>query len=155
VVAQVQRLGDPAEAVRVVGHAGDRQQLVDAAGGEDEPVEREVAGPSLGIDPLDALRRYVHPGHRAQDQPRAGQPIRERDADAPRLEVAAAHLGQQRQVEEVVGRVDQDDLGVGRVLRQATRRVVPGEARADDDDAGAHAPTVSHMPVARPDRASG
>ena len=49
VVVQVERLGQAAEAVGVLGHAGDGQQLVDAADGEHQPVVREPAAVALRL----------------------------------------------------------------------------------------------------------
>src|SRR5258705_12019450 len=45
VVAQVQCLRYTAEAVRVIGDAGYRQEPVDAAGGQDEPAGRQGRAP--------------------------------------------------------------------------------------------------------------
>ena len=44
VIPQVQGLGHPAEAVRVLGDARNRQQLVDAARGQDQPVVPQLVG---------------------------------------------------------------------------------------------------------------
>ena len=72
--------------------------------------------------------------HRAEHESRLAQPAGQRDTDVRRLEQPAAHLGHQRQVQKVVGRVDHHDLGrrPGQ-LGQLPRGVETSETRPDDD----------------------
>ena len=143
VVAQVERLGDVAEAVRVLGDAGHRQQLVDAAGGQQQLVVRQLAPGALRAEVRHPAAGEVHILDRAEHQPYAGQGVRDGHGDPPRVEHAAGHLGQQRQVEEVVGRVDQADLGgAAQPAAQRPGGVVAGEPAADDEDpAPGHGPS--------------
>ena len=110
VVAQVEGLGDPAEAVRVLGDARDRQQLVHAAGGEHQPVVGQRAVVAVRAPVRDGAAADVDAVRAAQHDPDAGQRLGERDRHPPRVEDAPGHLGQQRQVEEVVGRVEDRDV---------------------------------------------
>jgi hypothetical protein len=136
VVAQVERLRDAAEAVRVLGDPGDRQQLVDAARGEHQAVVAQLAAAALGIRPADLPLREVDGVDLAEHEPHAGQRLGERHGDPARIEHPGGDLGQQRQVEEVVGGVDQHDLdGVAGAPGQRARRRVPGEPAPDDHDA--------------------
>jgi hypothetical protein len=136
VVAQVNGLGDAAEPVRVTGHARDRQQLAHAARGQDEPVKPGPAGSAFRAGPGHDLLPDVDPGHRTEHEPGPGHPAEQRDADVPRLHQAGAHLGQQRKIQEVIGRADHRDLGRGaRHPGQLPRRVITGEASTDDHDA--------------------
>jgi hypothetical protein len=112
VVPQVERLGHAAEAVRVLGDAGDRQELVDAARGEDEPVVGELVVALLGVGVGDGTAVDVDLVHGAERQPDPRQRGRQRHGHPPGVDDRRRDLGQQRQVEEVVGRVDQDDLDV-------------------------------------------
>ena len=66
VVVQVDRLGQAPEAVGVLGHAGDGQQLVDAADGEHQPVVRRPAAVPLRVGEPDPA---VRPG-----RPRSASP---------------------------------------------------------------------------------
>lgn len=136
VVAQVQGLGQAPEAVGVLGDAGDRQQFVDAADGEDEPVVGQLAGFALGAgvphEPLrqvDVVRLAEYDAHPRQ---RPGQG----DGDPARLQDPGGHLGQEREVEEVVGRVEQDDLGlVPYAPAERTGGLETGESGSYDNDA--------------------
>ena len=135
VVAQEHRLGDPAEPVRVLGDTRDREQLVDASGRDHQPVVADLAGPALGIGVPDRARVQIAAVDLAEDQPDVGQRVGDRHRHPARLEDAGGDLGQQRDVEEVVGRVDDDDLGP--VACQPAQRlggVEAGESGADDDD---------------------
>ncbi len=69
VVAQVQRLGQPAEAVRVLGDTGDGQQLVDAADGEHQPVVRQRAAVALGVGVVHGVRVEVDAVGLAEHEP--------------------------------------------------------------------------------------
>jgi hypothetical protein len=111
VVAQVAGLGYGAEPVRVVGDARDRQQLVYAARGQDQPVVTDLAGRALRTLPAHDLLPRIHVVHPAEHESRLAQPAGQRDKDVRRLDQPAAHLGHQRQVQEVVSRVDDHDLG--------------------------------------------
>ena len=58
-----------------------------------------------------------------------------RHGDPPWLEDPGRHLGQQRQVEEVVGQVDDDDVGAtARKPGQLPGGAETGETGTDDDD---------------------
>jgi kynurenine formamidase len=70
--------------------------------------------------------------------------------DVPRLDDAGGHLGQQRQVEEVVLGVDDGDLGgVAEPAQQPAGRGEPRETRSDDDDARPHRRHGSGQSTAR------
>ena len=139
VVAQVERLGDAAVAVRVVADAGDRQQPVDAAHGEHQPVVGGLAVVAVGVGPVHDAAVDVDPVDRRHHQLRPRQRPRQRHRDVPRLDDAGGHLGQQRQVEEVVLGVDDGDLGgVAESAQQPAGRGEPRETRSDDDDARPH-----------------
>lgn len=68
-VSQIERLREAAEAVRVRGDAGDRQQFVDTADGEDEPVVRQLTPLALRTGVADAPRLQVDMAGLAQDEP--------------------------------------------------------------------------------------
>ena len=53
-------LGDAPEAVRVFGHAGHRQQLVDAARGDDQAVEAERAPAAVRVEPAHGVPVEVY-----------------------------------------------------------------------------------------------
>ena len=90
---------------------------------------------------------------RTWHRPDPGPGIRQRHRDAARVKYPGCHLGQQRQIEEVVSGADQDDLdligasppqpsaAVNRTGKRA-RGVEAGEAAADDDDSLRAARTV-------------
>ena len=132
VVAQVERLGDVAEAVRILRDTGDRQQLVDAAGREHHPVEGQLAPVALRVHVREPPLLEVDRIHGPQQQAHLGQRAGDGDGHPARVEDAGGHFGQQREVEEVVRGVDQDDLAVRHGPSQHLGRVVAGEARADD-----------------------
>lgn len=135
VVVQEDRLRHAPEPVRVLGHAGQGQQLVDAADGEYEPVVAQLPVVALGRGEPDPTAAQVDPVHLADDHPYAGQGAGQRDGDPGRFQYARRDLGQQGQVEEVVGRVDQGDVGPATgQAGQPFRRVVPGETGSDDHD---------------------
>ncbi len=137
VVAEVQRLRQPTEAVRVLGDARDGQQLVDAARGEHQPVEGQGALAALGPGVVHGVLVEVDAVGLAQHQPDVRQRAREGHGDAARLQDSGGDLRQQRQVEEVVGRVEQGDVGlVPGEPGQGAGRPVPGETGTDDHDAG-------------------
>ena len=92
----------------------------------------------LSDDTAEIKRMYVA-------EPARGQGVARRLLVA--LEDAARDLGQQRQVEEVVGRVEEDDLRLGRMPLQPACGVVPGEARSDDDDSRSHGSTLEGSAV--------
>jgi hypothetical protein len=118
VVPEVERLGNPAEADGVLVHTGDRHHLVDAARRDDQPVVGRPVLQALGVEPPDLVGVEVDGVHLAGRVPYARREgVGEGDGDAPRLEDAARHLGQQRQVEEVVGGADDHDLDRARVRR--------------------------------------
>jgi hypothetical protein len=138
VVAQEQRLGDAAEAVGVFGDAGHRKQLVDAAGGDDQPVVTEAALAALRVEVGQRASVEVEAVHLAEDDLDSRQRPGQRDGDPPRLEDPGGHLGQQRQVQEVVGGVDDDDLRrAAGCLGQRAGGLEAGETGSDDDDPGA------------------
>ena len=93
VVAQVHGLGDGAEPVRVVGDTRDRQQLVHAARGQDEPVVADLAGRPSGPAQLTIFCCEIDVVHRAEHEPRLAQPAGQRDQDVPRLQQPAATCG--------------------------------------------------------------
>lgn len=133
VVAQVEGLRHTAEAVGVLGHSGDGQQLVDAAHGEDEPVVGHLAGASVRVPPGDPAGVQIDAVDLAQHQPDMREGAGEGDRDPPGLQDPGRHFGQQRQIQEVVVGIDQDD--VRRAAQGAGERtggLVTGEAGADD-----------------------
>ena len=135
VVPQVDRLGDAAEPVCVVGHAGDGQQLVHAARGQDDPVIAGLARGAFRPGPGHDLLPGIDASHRAEHEPDLGHPAEQRDADVPRLDQTAHHLRHQRQVQEVIGRVDHRDLdrSAGQP-GQLQCGVIAGEASSHDHD---------------------
>ena len=82
------------------------------------------------------MRRQVDVAHPAEDQAHPGQQAPEGDGDVPGLDHAGGDLGQQRAVEQVVGGVDEHEVGlVGRqVALQVTEREEAREPTADHDD---------------------
>jgi hypothetical protein len=135
VVPQVDRLGDAAEPVRVIRHARNGQQLVHAARGQDEPVKAGLTGSAFRAGPGHDLSPDVDMSHRAEHEPDLGHPAEQRDADMPRLDQPAHHLRHQRQVQEVIGRIDHRDLGRSASQPgQLPRGVIAGEAGSDDHD---------------------
>ncbi len=135
VVAQVQRLRQPAEPVRVLGDPGDGQQFVDAAHAQHQPVVPEGARTALGVGVVDGAPVQVDVARLAEHQPHPVQGARQRHGDPAGLQDAGGDLGQQRQVQEVVGRVQQCDVGpVAGEARQCAGSPVPGEPGADDHD---------------------
>ncbi len=136
VVTQVQRLADTAESVRVQRHSGHGQQLVDAARGDQQAVVAHRSPIAFRVDEPELPGVEVDAVNRAEYQPGTGARGAQRHRDLARVENACGHLGQQRQVEEVVIRIDQDDLE-GAVHASAdpgetTGGVQSGEAGADD-----------------------
>ena len=152
-VAQRQALSDAAEADRVLGETRDREQLAYAAHREQQSVVGHGARDSLRIGEPDPPGGDVNLVDRAWHRPDPGPGIRQRHRDAARVKYPGCHLGQQRQVEEVVSGADQDDLdligasspqpsaAVNRTGKRA-RGVEAGEAAADDYDAFRAARTV-------------
>jgi hypothetical protein len=113
-------------------------------------VVAERAGPALRVAVGHRLPGQVELVDVAEDQPHPGQDLGQRHADPARLQDAGRDLGQQRQVEEVVGGVDQDDVGAaaGQPGEPAGRRET-GEAGADDHDPGTcHAVPSLRAPTA-------
>jgi hypothetical protein len=98
-------------------------------------VVAERAGAAVRVSPGDRVTVEVEAVHVTEDHPYARKRRGQRDRDPPGFEDAGGHLGQQRQIEEVVGRVDDDDLGAapGELGQLAGGRET-GEAAADDDD---------------------
>lgn len=128
VVVQVDRLGQASETMGILGHPGDRQQLVDAADREHQPVVRQLTPLPLRVGEADPAVGQVDPVGLADDHPYPGQGAGQRHRDPAGLDHPGGHLGQQRQVEEVVGRVQQHDLGTpAGQPTQRLRRVVTGE----------------------------
>ena len=142
VVTKVERLGDAAEPVAVLGDAGNGQQLVDAARGEQQPVVGHDAAIALGPDHADPPAAEIDLFRCADQQPGSGAGIWQRHGHPARIQHAAGHLGQQRQVQEIVGRVDQHDLDPGGLLpaevpgqsAQGPSGVEPSESSPDDHD---------------------
>jgi hypothetical protein len=93
VIAQVERLGDITEAVRVFGDPWDGEQFVHASRRHDEPVEVHVVFAALRIHPDDALGRAVDVRDLAEHEPDVGQSIREGDTNASWFQGARCHLG--------------------------------------------------------------
>jgi hypothetical protein len=86
---------------------------------------------------VDLPLRQVDPARGRQHEPYPWKSRRQRDRDIARVEQAGRHLGQQRQVQEVVGRVDQHHLGpVAGEPVQFAGGVEAGEAGTDDHDSG-------------------
>jgi hypothetical protein len=112
VITQVQRLRHAAESVCVLGDTRDRQQLVDAAGGQHEAVVAQRVLAALGVGVGDRASLEVDRVHGAEREAHALQRGRQRHGHPPRVDDSGRDLGQQRQVEEVVGGVHQHDLGV-------------------------------------------
>ncbi len=144
-VAQRESLPDAAEPERMIGQARDREQLADAAHGKQQPVVGHGAPGSLGIGEPDAPAGDVDFVDRARHSPDPRPDIGQRHRDQARVKYPGRHLGQQRQVEEVVSRADQDDLDLIRARQpappaaadypgQRARGVKAGEAAADDDN---------------------
>jgi hypothetical protein len=118
-----------------IGDARDRQQPVDAAGGDHQAVVGDVPAVLLGIDAGDAAPVQVDRLGLAQMQPHLRQCRRQRHGHPGGVQQPARYLRQQRQVEEVVGGVDQGDVDVtGGQLAEPAGAVEPGEAGADDDN---------------------
>ena len=135
VVPQVDRLGDAAEPVPVIRHTRNGQQLVHAARGQDEPVIAGLARGAFRPGPGHDLLPRIDISHRAEQEPDLGHPAEQRDADMPRLHQAGAHLGQQRKIQEVIGRIDHRDLDRSASQPgQLPRGVIAGEAGSDDHD---------------------
>jgi hypothetical protein len=110
VITQIQRLGHATEAVGVLGDPGDGQQLVHAAHGQHEPVVAQLTARALGVLVCDLPRREIDSVHLAEHEPYAAQRARKRDRHPAGLQHTGGDLGQQRQIEEVVVRVDEHDL---------------------------------------------
>ena len=155
-VAQGQRLTDAAEPERVLGDAGDRQQLVDAAYGQQQPVIGHDTAVSFRIGESDLAAVEVDLIDRARYQPDPGPKARQGHRDTARVEDPARHLRQQRQVEEVVHRADQDDLYLAHRSGtcpppavnqpgQGARGVKTREPAADDDNLLRAATTVERV----------
>ncbi len=124
------------EPVRVVGDTRDRQQLVHAARGQDEPVVADLVGYALRARPAHHFLLGIDMVHRAEHEPHLAQSAGQLDTDVSRLDHLACHLGHQRKVQEVIRRVDHHDLG--RVTNQPGQfpcSVEAGETRPDDHDA--------------------
>jgi hypothetical protein len=103
VVAQVERLGEGLEPLRPLGRARNREHPRDAAGSEHEPVETDSTPSSLGIEHLHGARADVGGDDVAGHQRRTGQRRTQRHGDVPRVDDPRGDLGQERQVEHVVG----------------------------------------------------
>ncbi len=137
VVAQIEGLGQAPEAVRVLGDAGDGQQFVDAAGGEHQPVVAERALVALGVGVVHRTGVEVDAVGLAEHQFHLRQGAGEGDGDPAGLQDAGGHLGQQGEVEEVVRRVEQGDVGLAPgQLGQRAGGLVAGESGSDDQNAG-------------------
>jgi hypothetical protein len=93
VVAQVQRLGQAAEPVRMVGDPGDREQLVDAAHAEYQPVVGHGRAVTFRVDQLDLPGVEVDPIRRAEHQPDPGAGGGQRHRHPARLQDPAATSG--------------------------------------------------------------
>jgi len=104
-------LRDASDAVGVLGHAGDRQELVDAADGEHQPVVSDLPGPVLGVHPPHLPFGEIDAVDLAQDEPDIGQRLGHRHRHPAGLEQTRGDLRQQRHVQEVVGRVHDHDVG--------------------------------------------
>ena len=148
VIAQVHRLGQAPETMRVIGHAGNGQQLVDAAQRDDQPVVADrppvafwIAHgqvPAIGVDVGDGAQDMAHPA--------AGGQWRRHGA---RVQDPGRHLWQQRQVEKVVGRIHQDDIqaALGKPSQRARGVKAREPPAGDDDPLGRTSPAVrAHEP---------
>ena len=118
----------------MLGHSWHGQQLVDAARREDQAV---VAEP--GLRPSASVTSSLLASSSTRStEPRINRTpwsAGEGDRDTARVDDAGRHLGQERQVEEVVGRVDHHDLGpAAGEADESTGGVVAGEARPHHDD---------------------
>jgi len=83
-----------------------------------------------GVDAVDLAEHEAHPGQR----------VLQRHADRARVDDPAGDLGQQWQVQEVVGRVDHDDVGrAAGAPQQPPGRLEPREAGPNDHDPHARA----------------
>ena len=148
-ITQVQSLGDAPEPVGVPGHPRDGQQLVDAARREQQAVVSGRLAASLRVGELDPAARQVDPVHGAEQQPGAGAGSAQRHGYPARIQDPRRHLGQQRQVQEVIGGIDQCHLDlVAGQPGQPPGGVHPGEAGPDDDHPpGRGVRDVRHEPV--------
>ena len=133
-ITQVHGLGDAPEPVGVPGHPRDGQQLVDAARRKQQAVVSGRPAAALGVGELDPTARQVDPVHGAEQQPGAGAGGAQRHGHPARIQDPRRHLGQQRQVQEVIGGIDQRhcDLAPGQP-GQPPGGVHPGEAGPHDD----------------------
>jgi hypothetical protein len=116
VIAQVPRLDQRLHPVRPLGHARDVELPGDRPGHQDQPVPLQRGGArdrGAVLEHVDPQRAAgdVQVARPAEHQPGARQPLAERDGDVPWLEEPGGHVGEQRAVEHVVGRVDQHQLG--------------------------------------------
>jgi hypothetical protein len=134
-ITQVERLGQAPEAVRVLGDAGHGQQLVHAADGQHQPVVAEAARAALGVAVVDGALVQVDAVRLTEHEPHPPQGAGQRDGDPAGLQDARGDLGQQREVQEVVGGVQQDDVGpVAGDAGEGAGSPVPGEPGTDDHD---------------------
>ena len=110
VIPQVHRFGQAPEPVRVIGHTGDGQELVDAAQRDHQLVvaDRPPVAFRIGHGQLPAAG--VDIGDRAQDVPHPAAGGSQRRRHRARVQDPSRHLRQQRQVKEVVGRVNQHHI---------------------------------------------
>ena len=149
--ADVERVGQRLQAVRVPGPVVVAEVAVRRAGGHDEV----VVGDRLSVVERHAARRGVDVGdfglqHR---QPAGADLIAQHVADRAghrrRGEPRGRDLVQQRLEQVVVGAIEQRDVDV--VLGQCAHRLQPAEAAADDEHPGSRRhcgfATGSHRPM--------
>jgi hypothetical protein len=96
VVAQVQRLGDAPEPVRVLADTRDGQQLVHTAYRDHQAVVAQLEGLVLRRACLQPAVGQVHLLDLAQHAAHPGQLGGQRHRDSAGLQYTSCHLGQQR-----------------------------------------------------------
>ena len=77
VVAQVQRLGDAAETLRMFGDARDRQEFVHTAGRDQQPVVGQASSSPIRVAVGHSMLVHVHAARRAEHQIHPGRRARD------------------------------------------------------------------------------
>jgi hypothetical protein len=134
-LAEVDRLSDRLEAVRVLVDAGDAKRPGDRAWVEHEAIPPDLEFIAVGTADSAGLRIDVDRRDVPQHDRRGRQRRGERGGDASRVDHASDDIRQQGRVDHVVaGTYEHDVHGGGETAVQPARAMKPGKAGSDDAD---------------------
>jgi hypothetical protein len=137
-LTQVQSLGLRLEAVGVLVYPRDAERSCHRPGVQHQALPPQLLLPTICASHATRVLCGIDGRHGAGEHSRGAQRCRERDRGLLRIEHASRHFRQQREVQHVVGGVDENDLQLARELAiERPRSVEPGEPSCHHHDARA------------------